>query len=349
MQRALDAALEGRTSLVIAHRLSTVRNADRDPRARRGPDRAVRHPRRAARPGRPVRRPLPHPVRRGRHRRPCRAGPPRVGSMDLELRDRVYVVTGGARGLGRATAEVLVAEGARVVLSGRHSESLTPPSRRSARPPWAWSPTTPTPTRPARLLAAAQDTWGRFDGALVSVGGPPPGTVAETADRDVACVVRGGVPRRGAARPRPRGGPAPRRRAGLRAVLERAGAAGAARGLQRAASRAGDGRQDPRRRARPRRGPGQRPAAGTGRHRARGRARRLDRRPRGVARGRDRGHPAGALRRARGVRAGRGVPALTRRVVRQRGDGPRRRRACSAPSEAPPCTVAPPCCLRHSS
>ena len=28
MQRALDQALEGRTSLVIAHRLSTVRNAD---------------------------------------------------------------------------------------------------------------------------------------------------------------------------------------------------------------------------------------------------------------------------------------------------------------------------------
>ncbi len=29
VQRALDAALEGRTSLVIAHRLSTVRKADR--------------------------------------------------------------------------------------------------------------------------------------------------------------------------------------------------------------------------------------------------------------------------------------------------------------------------------
>ena len=29
VQRALDTALEGRTSLVIAHRLSTVRNADR--------------------------------------------------------------------------------------------------------------------------------------------------------------------------------------------------------------------------------------------------------------------------------------------------------------------------------
>ena len=45
--------------------------------------------------------------------------------MDLELRDRVFIVTGGARGLGRATAECLVAEGARVVLSGRHDESLT--------------------------------------------------------------------------------------------------------------------------------------------------------------------------------------------------------------------------------
>ena len=39
--------------------------------------------------------------------------------MDLELSDRVFIVTGGARGLGRATAECLVAEGARVVLSGR--------------------------------------------------------------------------------------------------------------------------------------------------------------------------------------------------------------------------------------
>ena len=35
--------------------------------------------------------------------------------MDLGLDGRVHVVTGGSRGLGRATAETLVAEGARVV------------------------------------------------------------------------------------------------------------------------------------------------------------------------------------------------------------------------------------------
>ena len=69
--------------------------------------------------------------------------------MDLGLTDRVFVVTGGARGLGRATADVLVAEGARVVLSGRAQDV----ARRWPRPSSATharrasSPTTPTRRR----------------------------------------------------------------------------------------------------------------------------------------------------------------------------------------------------------
>jgi len=39
--------------------------------------------------------------------------------MDLGLDGRVYVVTGGTRGLGFATARALVDEGARVVVSSR--------------------------------------------------------------------------------------------------------------------------------------------------------------------------------------------------------------------------------------
>jgi NAD(P)-dependent dehydrogenase (short-subunit alcohol dehydrogenase family) len=44
--------------------------------------------------------------------------------MDLGLRNRVCVVTGASRGIGRATAIVLSAEGARVLLVGRSEDAL---------------------------------------------------------------------------------------------------------------------------------------------------------------------------------------------------------------------------------
>ena len=44
--------------------------------------------------------------------------------MDLHLADRVYVVTGATSGLGFATAQALVADGARVVVSGRDPDHV---------------------------------------------------------------------------------------------------------------------------------------------------------------------------------------------------------------------------------
>lgn len=102
--------------------------------------------------------------------------------MDLDLQDRVYLVTGGSRGLGRATAECLVAEGARVVLSGRSQESLASAvAELGEQQAVGVVADNADPDAPARLIAAAQDTWGRLDGALVSVGGPPAGA-AEAVD-----------------------------------------------------------------------------------------------------------------------------------------------------------------------
>ena len=102
--------------------------------------------------------------------------------MDLELTERVYIVTGGARGLGRATAECLVAEGARVVVSGRSSESLSLVEQELGDSAVTVVADNADPATPERLLAAARDTWGRVDGALISVGGPPTGSVTDVTD-----------------------------------------------------------------------------------------------------------------------------------------------------------------------
>ena len=104
--------------------------------------------------------------------------------MDLQLRDRVYLVTGGARGLGRATAECLVSEGARVVVSGRTEESLDAAVRELGDQAVGLVADNADPATPQRLMDAATERWGRLDGAVLSVGGPPAGTVLEVSDED---------------------------------------------------------------------------------------------------------------------------------------------------------------------
>jgi 3-oxoacyl-[acyl-carrier protein] reductase len=107
--------------------------------------------------------------------------------MDLGLRDRVYLVTGGSRGLGFAAAQALVADGARVLLSAPHEVTAASAAARLTQD------TTPgaaawvvadnaDPATPGQLIAAARDRFGRLDGALISVGGSPGGTIAATSD-----------------------------------------------------------------------------------------------------------------------------------------------------------------------
>jgi 3-oxoacyl-[acyl-carrier protein] reductase len=104
--------------------------------------------------------------------------------MDLGLTDRVYLVTGGGRGLGRATARVLVDEGAHVVISGRTESTLNDTTIDLGERCLGLVADNADPDTPARLLHAARERWGRVDGALISVGGPPPGPVTEVSDDD---------------------------------------------------------------------------------------------------------------------------------------------------------------------
>ena len=93
--------------------------------------------------------------------------------MDLGLADRVYIVTGGSKGLGFATARCLVDDGARVVVSSRSHESIDAAINRLGDNACGVAADNADPTTPSRLVDAAIDAWGRIDGALISVGGPP--------------------------------------------------------------------------------------------------------------------------------------------------------------------------------
>jgi 3-oxoacyl-[acyl-carrier protein] reductase len=110
--------------------------------------------------------------------------------VDPGLRDRVYLVTGGSRGLGFAAAEVLLADGARVVISApRESTASAAAARLSQTAVTAGAVTwvvadNADPGTPDRLIAAAKDRFGRLDGALISVGGTPPGSIRSTPDDD---------------------------------------------------------------------------------------------------------------------------------------------------------------------
>jgi 3-oxoacyl-[acyl-carrier protein] reductase len=93
--------------------------------------------------------------------------------MDLGLTDRVYVVSGGSKGLGYATAECLVTEGAKVVVSARTAEAVDAAVMRLGPSARGVVTDNADPSTGERLADAAIDAWGRVDGALVSVGGPP--------------------------------------------------------------------------------------------------------------------------------------------------------------------------------
>ena len=110
------------------------------------------------------------------------------GGMDLGLRDRVYLVTGGSRGLGFAAASALVADGARVLVSAPHEATaaaavarLAQHATRADAAAWIVADNA-EPAAPGQLITAARERFGRLDGALISVGGSPPGTMATTTD-----------------------------------------------------------------------------------------------------------------------------------------------------------------------
>jgi 3-oxoacyl-[acyl-carrier protein] reductase len=100
--------------------------------------------------------------------------------MDLGLDGRAYLVTGGSRGLGLATATALVEEGASVVVAARDEQDV---ARASAELGCVGlSADLADPEAAERLVAHTVASFGRIDGAVVSVGGPPAGPALSITD-----------------------------------------------------------------------------------------------------------------------------------------------------------------------
>jgi 3-oxoacyl-[acyl-carrier protein] reductase len=102
--------------------------------------------------------------------------------MDLGLDGRVYIITGGSRGLGYATAQALVADGAKVVLSSRSSSHVSAAVEALGASAHGVAADLTDPGTPELLVREAMARFGRLDGALVSVGGPALGTAAAMTD-----------------------------------------------------------------------------------------------------------------------------------------------------------------------
>ncbi|MEV0265554.1 SDR family oxidoreductase [Streptomyces sp. NPDC050617] len=102
--------------------------------------------------------------------------------MDLGLEDRVYIVTGATRGLGNATARELLADGAKVIITGRDGKTVAAAADELGDGCAGVPADNADPDAADRLIAAARDRFGRLDGILISVGGPPPGSAADNTD-----------------------------------------------------------------------------------------------------------------------------------------------------------------------
>jgi len=107
--------------------------------------------------------------------------------VDLGIAGRVAVVAASSKGLGRASAEALAAEGCKVVLCARNADEV----RAAAEPigGLALSLDITEPDAPQRLVDAAVSEFGGLDIVVPNAGGPPPGRALDITDEQIVASV----------------------------------------------------------------------------------------------------------------------------------------------------------------
>jgi 3-oxoacyl-[acyl-carrier protein] reductase len=109
--------------------------------------------------------------------------------MDLGIRDRVAIVAASSKGLGRASAEALAADGAKVVLCARNGgdlEATVDAITAAGGEATAMLLDITEPDAPAQLVQHALAQHGRLDIVVPNAGGPPPGRALDVTDEQLA-------------------------------------------------------------------------------------------------------------------------------------------------------------------
>lgn len=99
--------------------------------------------------------------------------------MDLGLKDRRALVSAASKGLGRACAEALAAEGAQVFISSRDAVAIAKTAKEIKAAGW-FAADLSKPDDPEALVKKALAQLGELDVLVVNAGGPPPGTFQST-------------------------------------------------------------------------------------------------------------------------------------------------------------------------
>jgi 3-oxoacyl-[acyl-carrier protein] reductase len=108
--------------------------------------------------------------------------------MDLGLKGRVAVVAGSTKGIGRASAEGLAKEGAKVVVNGRNPQDCAGVAAEIAAKTGARvvgvAADVATAEGAESLVRRANEAFGGVDVLVTNAGGPRPGGFDELADAD---------------------------------------------------------------------------------------------------------------------------------------------------------------------
>ena len=104
-----------------------------------------------------------------------------------ELRERVVLVTGGTRGIGRGIAEAFLGVGANVVVCARNQPDY---EKSDVAHPTFLAADLRDPDQASALVVDVVDRLGRIDVLINNVGGSPPSETATASPRFFEAIVR---------------------------------------------------------------------------------------------------------------------------------------------------------------